>query len=93
MTGRDAILALNIVLIIILIGLSIAIYAGSNINNVIVIVLTVVMVALSTYLIFTSPNHRVRNVFDNGLAFDAKKDELMKIDDINKNDEENNPLI
>ena len=86
MTGRDAILALNIVLIIILIGLSIAIYAGSNINNVIVIVLTVVMVALSTYLIFTAPNHRVRNVFDNGLAFDAKKDELMKIDEINEYD-------
>ena len=86
MTGRDAILALNIVLLIILIGLSIAIYAGSNINNVIVIVLTVVMVALSTYLIFTAPKRHVKNVFANGLAFDAEKDELMEIDEINKYD-------
>lgn len=77
MTGRDAIIALNIVLIIILIGLSIAICAGSNINNVIVIVLVGVMVALSTYLIFTEPKHRIRNVFDNGLAFDAKNNKLI----------------
>lgn len=81
MTGRDAILALNIVLIIILIGLYIATYAGSNINNGIIIVLSIVMAALSTYLIFTSPKHRIRNVFDNGLAFDAEKDELRKIDE------------